>query len=90
MSLEPDKIDGVKLSSVQRYTYRRMIQCLTEQAGWDDATAVKLAEPAFRKSHEQRNGEWRAKRDVQLADAHGTIRSCRFWREENAARGQQR
>lgn len=86
MSTTPKQIDGVKLNAPQRRAYRRMVLCLVEQAGWDEPTAVKLTEPAFRKSHELKGGRWRAKRDVELADAHGTIRHCRFWREEQAAR----
>lgn len=86
MSKTPDKIDGVSLSDTNHRAYKRMVVCLIEQAGWDEPTAIKLTEPAFRKSHEVRGGQWRAKRNVELADAHGTIRSCRFWREEQAAR----
>jgi len=82
----PNKVNGVELSEVQCTAYRRMVRCLVEQAGFAEPVAVKLAEPAFVKSHDVVKGAWRAKKDVQLEGGHGMIRSCRFWREENAAR----
>lgn len=81
----PDKVDDVALSDVQKRAYRRMVNCLVDQAGFAEAVAVDLALPAFRKSHSVVKGKWRALKDVELQGGHGVIRSCRFWREECAA-----